>query len=81
MVRARSKRKKDFDRYQIRLLRRLERRRMFDEAWWDTEKSELVSLDNYPWNKVVRAEVLFNNSGFVSPSLEPAAPVQGAFFK
>jgi len=81
VVRARSKRKKDFERYKIRLIRRLERRRMFDEAWWDPERSELVSLDDYPRNKVLRAEVLFNNSGFVSPSLEPATPVEGGFFR
>lgn len=69
MGRARSKRKKDLTRYTFRLLRRMERKRMLHDGFWDRRKAELVALGIYPLNNVGRGEVLFDNRGYVNPSL------------
>ena len=68
-VRARSKQKKDFERLQIRLIKRIERRRMFDAAFWDRERAETVALGSYPFLNVGKGEVLFDKRGYLNPSL------------
>ena len=59
--RARSKRWKDNLRRRIWLLKRAEKRRMLHEAFWDREKTELVSLGVYPIFTVEPGEVLLSN--------------------
>ena len=65
MARARSKRRKDL----IRLAIRLERRRLLREGLWDREKAELIAMHDYPFCDVIRGEVVFDNRGYVNPSL------------
>jgi hypothetical protein len=58
--RAKSKREKDLRRRVFWLMRRMERRRMLDEGFWDREKAELVALGIFPFHNVGRGEVLFD---------------------
>jgi len=67
--RARSKREKDLRRRVFWLMRRMERRRMLREGFWDREKAELVALGVYPLYNVGRGEVLFDQRGYVNPAL------------
>jgi len=39
---------------------------MLDEAFWDKEKAELVSLGVYPLHDVGKGEVLFDRHRYVS---------------
>jgi hypothetical protein len=69
LVRAKSKRERDRRRHLFWLLRRMERRRMIRDGFWDREKVELVSLGVYPLHNVDRGEVLFDHRGYVNPAL------------
>ena len=69
MGRAKSKREKDLRRRVYWLMRRMERRRMLEEGYWDREKAELVALGIYPLYNVGRGEVLFDQRGYVNPAL------------
>lgn len=42
---------------------------MLDEAFWDKEKTELVSLGVYPLYDVTCGEVLFDKHRYVNPAL------------
>ena len=67
--RAKSKREKDLRRRVYWLMRRMERRRMLDEGFWDRDKAELVALGIYPFHNVDQGEVLFDQRGYVNPAL------------
>jgi hypothetical protein len=67
--RAYSKREKDLRRRAFWLMRRMERRRMLREGFWDPEKAELVALGIYPLYNVDPGEVLFDQRGYVNPAL------------
>lgn len=66
----RSNRQRDKDRRAFFLLRKIERRRLFDEAFWDGEHAETISLGSYPFLQIVKGEVLFDKRGYLNPSLE-----------
>ena len=70
MGRARSKRLKDLERFRLRLIKRIERRHMFDAAFWDRERGETVALGSYPFLNVGRGEILFDKRGYLNPSLK-----------
>ena len=69
-MRARSKWRKDVLREEFRVLRRIERRRMLDCAFWDKCRGETVSMGSYPFLNVGKGEVLFDKRGYLNPSLE-----------
>jgi len=68
-LRARSKRLKDKRRFEFWLMRKLQRRMLLAESYWDPERCELVALRDYPLLRISRGEVLFDRRGYVNPSL------------
>jgi hypothetical protein len=56
-------------RFKLWLLRRRERRRMLHESFWDPEAAELIALDHFFLHDVAPGEVLFDQRGYVTPSL------------
>ena len=65
LVRSRRRRWRDF----LRKVWWLERKRLLREAFWDRQRAELVAVDDYPLYGISKGEVLFDQKGYVNPSL------------
>lgn len=67
--RSRRNRRRDRLRFKLYLARRAERARMLRESRWCRDACELVAVDMFLLHNVSPGEVLFDQSGYVSPSL------------
>jgi len=62
-------RRRDSTRYLIWKCKRYERRRLLHDSYWDPDLAELVAIDNFYLHDIHPGEVVFDQRGFVTPSL------------
>lgn len=67
---SRSKRRRDRERQRRWQLKRLEKKRLLAEAYWDKHNAELIATESYVSYGAEKGDVLFDSKGYNHSGLE-----------